>query len=288
MKRLPGMIPLLAMLALAAMACNLPGYQTSVTATPTATGEATALVTASPQPADSADAATAAQEATGAPTQAESATPAPTAAGEDDEEPTSTTATVTPDDETPAHGDPLYETDFSTAWPEVTTEFEGIVRGSAIPSPDGYTFDVVPHWGHWVYTGRYEATDFYAEIDAEPQSCPAGDGAYGLLFHFVDTQTFRAVAITCDGNYVVYNRTATQPDPIARGALPGGIDPSSGDHRLAVMVLDGTLTVYVDGRQVDSLTLSDAPSGGFGPYTETGDEAITVTFTGLRVYAAEP
>jgi hypothetical protein len=287
MKRLPGKIPLLITLLLAAMACNLPTYQATVTETPTATIEATTLVTATSQPVDDNATATVEPEETGAPTP--TVTPEPSSAPEDDEEATPVAVTDEPtNDETPEHGDPLYETDFSSAWPEITTEREGVVRGSAIPSPEGYVFDVVPNWGHWVYTGRYEATDFYAEIDAEPQSCPAGDGAYGLLFHFVDTQTFRAVAITCSGEYIVYNRTATETDPMIRGELPTSIDPTSGEHTIAVMVLDNSLTLYVDGQQIDTLELPDSPSGGFGPYTETGDEAITITFTGLRVYAAEP
>ncbi len=262
-----------AVLALAALACNLPAAQSDATVTPTVTalpGEGDAPPTAA---GETPDAATPAPD--GEPTE-------PTG----DDEPTLTVA-APPPGELPAHGEAIYTTDFSSGWTTVTSERDGEVRGSATITPDGYLFEVAGSWGHWVFTTRADAGAFYAEITAVPQECPTGRGAYGLLFHHVDNSTFRAFMVTCGGDYALRESTASGEDDLAAGSLPEGIDPSTGEHTLAVQAYQDSLTVFVDGISIDAVSVPDLPAGDFGPYTETGDDPIAILFTRLDVYEPE-
>jgi hypothetical protein len=263
-----------AALTLASLACNLPAAQSNATVTPTVTELPGEGDVQSPTAAGETPAATPAPD--GEPSE-------PTAEGE----PTLTVAVPSVGEEPPDHGEAIYTTDFSSGWTTVTSERDGEVRGSAAITPDGYLFEVAANWGHWVFTTRAEAGAFYAEITAVPQDCPAGRGAYGLLFHHVDDSTYRAFMVTCGGDYALREATASGSADLVAGSLPVVVDPSTGEHTLAVRAYEGTLSLYVDGVGLDAVSVSDLPTGDFGPYTETGDDPITILFTRLEVYEPE-
>jgi hypothetical protein len=263
-----------ALLALAALACNLPAAQSDATVTPTVTdlpGEGE-----TPQPTATGGLSDATPAPDGEPVE-------PTADGE----PILTVAVPPTAGALPDHGEAIYTTDFTSGWTTVTSERDGEILGSATITPDGYLFEVAKNWGHWVFTTRADAGAFYAEITAVPQACPAGRGAYGLLFHHVDNSTFRAFMVTCGGGYALRESTASGDDDLAAGSLPEGIDPSTGEHTLAVQAYQDSLTLFVDGIGIDAVSVADLPAGDFGPYTETGDDPITILFTRLEVYEPE-
>lgn len=259
-------------ITLASLACNLPAARPNATVTPT--------VTALPGEGD-----TVSPTATAEPPDA--ATPAPDGVPTATDEPILTVAVPPTAGTLPDHGEAIYTTDFDSGWTTVTSEREGEVRGSGTVTADGYLLEVAANWGHWVFTTRADAGAFYAEIDAAPQVCPAGRGAYGLLFHHVDDATYRAFMVTCSGDFVLREATASGTVDLAAGSLPDGVDPSTGEHTLAVWAYQDNLTLYVDGVELDAVPVDDLPVGDFGPYTETGDDPITVLFTRLAVYEPE-
>lgn len=209
------------------------------------------------------------------------------------EEPTTTpTFTATPTDlntppsATPAgptYGALLYLTDFATGWVEVTSG----ERGRSRPVTSGYEVAVGNHWGHYVYTSRVAEASFYAEVDVTPAICPPSRSGYGLMFHFRGNEQFRAFLITCEGSYIVLDYDQGAMRALASGTLPQDIAPSAGSHTLGVQALNSRLTFYVDGAQVAQVEVEEMPTGDVGLYVRAEEEAITVIYTRLAVFAPQ-
>lgn len=262
-------------LAVAALACNLPSQREPVTATPTVT------------PPGGEEELTATPEPTEAPTDVP---PTPTAEGTGEAEPSPTPSdggSAPPPSEAPGHGEAIYETDFRTTWQDLAIPDEENPKGLSRVTGEGYQFEVVKNWGHWVFTARVDASTFYAEIEARPIDCPPSDSGYGLMFHHEDNENLRALVITCNGKYMLTERSGPTGTTLATGDLPEGTDPATGEHTVAVLAEGSTLTLYADGVKLDEVEVSDMPEGDVGPYAKTFDEPISVIFTRLAVYETE-
>lgn len=269
------------MLLAASLACNIAGANTPtpyVTVTPTVTPTAgePASPDADDEPTNSPTAEpTASPDATDDTPEPTAETPAPTEAAET--EPPSTDPA-----EPLEYGDVLYQASL-TSWQNVIVGSGENPAGSGVATAAGYEMRVRENWGHWVYSARVDAGDLYAEITAAPQECPAGSGNYGLLFHHEDGENFRAFAITCSGEYWLRQQRGPNNTSLARGALPDGIDATTGSHVLAVRAVDGVITMYVDGEQVDEVAVDWEPSGDVGPYVKTFDDPMVVIFNDILV-----
>lgn len=264
-------------LAAASFACNIAAADTPtpfVTVTPTVTPLAGGIETAEPAPlataSDSPD-PTASPQPT---EETESPEPAATA--------TQQTDTEAPSGDAPTYGDVIYEATLSR-WQNVIVGSADNPAGAGIATDSGYEMRVRENWGHWVYSARVDAGEIYAEITASPQECPAGDGNYGLLFHHVDGENFRAFAITCDGEYWLRQQRGPNNTSLARGPLPEGVEATSGPHTLAVRAVDGLITLYVDGIEVDEVSVDWEPTGDVGPYVKTFDAPMVVVFNDILV-----
>ena len=251
-----------ALLIIGMLACNVPQLATRPSPTPT------------PPQASVPSTLTDTPDVT--PTAVEpAATPTPTAT------PFDTTATPSPVPTGPTHGALLYMTDFTTGWGEVTSDGQG----RSLPVPGGYQVEVRDHWGHYVYTSRVEQATFYAEADVVPTVCPPSRSGYGLMFHFRGDEQFRAFIVTCEGDYLVFDRHQGTLRTLVSGTLPQDITPSAGSHTLGVLAWGDRLTFYVDGVQVDQVAVEETPLGDVGLYVKTEEEAITVIYTRLAVFA---
>ncbi len=197
--------------------------------------------------------------------------------------PTDLTAVPSATPSGPTYGALLYLTDFTTGWVEVTSG----ERGHSRPVASGYEMAVGDHWGHYVYTARVEEASFYAEADVTPTFCPPSRSGYGLMFHFRGDEQFRAFLITCEGSYIVLDHDQETTRVLTRGALPQDIAPSAGNHTLGVQALNRQLTFYVDGVQVAQVEVEAMPAGDVGLYVKTEEEAITVIYTRLAVFAPQ-
>lgn len=179
----------------------------------------------------------------------------------------------------PLVGAVVYETDFSSGWPEINSEIgnESMVEG-------GYQIDT--QQAMWTYTTRMSMTAFYAEITASAQECPENTGAFGLAFNYINDEDLKAFVVTCSGSWQVFEkRSASVAQTIAEGGIPFDIDPSS---ELSVGVLgDGaTFELFVNNVSVGTVEIDEAPAGDFGPYaqTVTDERPISVLFSSLTVY----
>ncbi len=183
----------------------------------------------------------------------------------------------------PTHGTLIYETDFQSGW----GEYNGS-DGTAAYVAGGYRIDLrsaVP-WALWRFTTRAKASTFYAEIAATPNVCPVGRGAYGLLFHYRDSEHFRAFIITCSGHYALYDRgSATDVTVLDQGILPSSIsDPANSSHIVGVRAFDDNLALYTDNVLIATGGVAEMPIGDIGPYVQTEGGGVVVTFTHLSVF----
>jgi hypothetical protein len=191
------------------------------------------------------------------------------------------TATPVPTAEAPAHGPSIYETDFRYGWPIFDLE-----NGSTSLAPQGYRLDV--GLSMWIYSTQVQRDTFYAEVEAQPTTCPRGKALYGLVFHYVDDANFRFFVVTCGNGYVLYERTSMDSSKrVAEGDLPAGIEPADGPHKLAVHATGNSLVLYVDDYLIETVSMGDMPVGDVGLYAETVGGPIAVVFTRLAVFEAE-
>ncbi len=191
---------------------------------------------------------------------------------------------------TPAltYGTPIYETTFRTGWPDLTSNNpSGAVVGRSLVVDGGYQFEVGKDWAHWARTTRVSASSLYVEVMAMPITCPAGQGGYGLMLHYVNNNQYRYFVITCNGSYLLLERNLPETTILASGRLPESINPTTGSHTIGVQAIDNTLSAFVDGIWVATATVTDMPAGDIGAYVEADLDVITVVFSHLAAYETE-
>jgi hypothetical protein len=266
------LLRLMALLVTAAIACNMPALGGT-----TPEQAATDSPTASPSAPDEGESATPEpDEPEEQPTQTPSQPDEPT--GQPSPTPTSVSA------EPPSYGEAIYESDLRAGWPDIDTD-----NGTAGHVPGGYLIRIPggETWAFWVFTTRVDEVEFYAEIEAAPTDCPAGQGAYGLLFQHRDEGNLRSLSLTCDGQYILQERNSGVEAVLAEGPLPQQVDPSTGSHIIGIKAQDDTITAYADDFQLISMSIPGMEGGDIGPYVQTGGAETSVTFTHLAIFEPE-
>jgi hypothetical protein len=183
----------------------------------------------------------------------------------------------------PQHGMLLYQTPFGPAWPLVKGDK---ANGKAVSG--GYQVDITQPWAFYLYTTHVGQSNFFAEITVTPQQCPAGNGAYGMIFHYQSDTAYRFATIWCSGRYSVMERTGPlSAITLDEDVLPEEINPSTGEHIVGLRSAANKLTLSIDDRQIAQVDVTNLPTGDVGPYAETTGDPLSVLFTHLSVYYAE-
>jgi hypothetical protein len=104
--------------------------------------------------------------------------------------------------------------------------------------------------------------------------------AFGIMCNQQDSDSGYYFAITPAGQYAIVKSTAGQKDVFLTNDntwdYSNFITPNAPSYRLGVdCSRDGTLTLYVDGQQVDSVNDTDYASGGVALFTWSGEEATS-------------
>lgn len=202
--------------------------------------------------------------------------------------PPATPEPPTPTAESPAAIDPtllgivIYDSDLRN-WPTLASEGPSGTANSQ-PTDAGYEVAVPRNWGHFAFAARLSEATFDARLTASPTACPTSQGGYGLIFHYVDATSYRYAIIRCDNTYLIFEARAPQGRTLSEGALPEGIDVTTGQHTIRVQVVGSDLTLIVDDREAARLPLTDAPAGDFAAYVRALNEGgVTAVFTRLEV-----
>lgn len=108
--------------------------------------------------------------------------------------------------------------------------------------------------------------------------------AFGIMCHQQITDSGYYFAITPAGQYAIAKNTVAQKDVFLTNEntwdYSDFITPNAASYRLgADCGNNGTLTLYVDGQQVASVTDTDFTNGGVALFTWSGEEATSADVT---------
>lgn len=108
--------------------------------------------------------------------------------------------------------------------------------------------------------------------------------AFGIMCNQQVTDSGYYFAVTPAGQYAIAKNTVAQKDVFLTNdntwEYSDFITANASSYRLGVdCASNGTLTLYVDGQQVDSVTDTDYTSGGVALFTWSGEEAASADVT---------
>lgn len=108
--------------------------------------------------------------------------------------------------------------------------------------------------------------------------------AFGIMCDQQVTDSGYYFAVTPAGQYAIAKNTVAQKDVFLTNdntwEYSDFITPNAPSYRIGVdCATNGTLTLYVDGQQVDSVTDTDYTSGGVALFTWSGEEATSADVT---------
>lgn len=107
--------------------------------------------------------------------------------------------------------------------------------------------------------------------------------AFGLICNKIDDSDFYYFAITPAGQYAIAKAASGQKDLFLSNndtwKTSNLITPNALSYRLGADCNNGTLTLYVDGKQIDSVSDSTYTSGGVALFVWSGEDATTANIT---------
>jgi hypothetical protein len=290
-------------LALVLVGCNMPGSQEGevdqddsmateiakiLTGTPVEIEPSATPVVEDEEPTEVVETEEPTQEPTEEP---ETETPEPTETPEEEEDTPTPTAEPTP---TTVAGDPastLGEPD----WVDNMEDGEGWATGyseySSIEFDDGYLkLTADQDVDGWRLTWPF-LEDFYLEAKVQSPECEGSDH-FGIMFRVpanANANRGYLYGITCDGRYGLRRwdgQTMYFPVPWTESdVIKVGEDVV---NTLGIMADGSTLTLYINGQEVDEVTEGSYLAGSFGVFVGgTNVEDLTVWVDQIRYWTIE-
>lgn len=150
---------------------------------------------------------------------------------------------------------------------------------------DGYRIQVLaPDTELWANPGL-DFTDVRVEVDATRQSGPE-DNDFGVICRYQDVDNFYYFVITSDGYYGILKVKDGETN-LLTGEEFGTTDAIiSGKNHIRADCVGDTLTLYVNGQQLDTRQDAEYTSGDVGliagSYTESGTDILFDDFMVLK------
>jgi hypothetical protein len=182
---------------------------------------------------------------------------------------------------TPQASDVLFADDFSntgSGWDSLRND-DGITDYEN----GGYRIQVAtPDTELWANPGK-NFTDVRVEVDATRQAGPE-DNDFGVICRYQDVNNFYYFIVTSDGYYGIIKVQDGEMALLADGDEFGSTDAVSGGvNRIRADCVGSTLTLYLNGQQLDSRQDADFTSGDVGliagSYSEAGTDILFDNFT---------
>lgn len=186
----------------------------------------------------------------------------------------------------PGVGEIIFDDDFSAPG---TWGLEQNSNGTVAMGLNELTIAIVQPRAY-LFSMRNEPSfsNFYVELTASPNLC-AGLDEYGLLFRIRSIGDFYRYSLSCDGQVRldrVVGGTAGSPQPwLVSASVPRGAPSSS---RIGVWAVGRELQFFINDEFQFAASDSYHGSGLFGVFARSaGDNAVTISFSGLKVYQVE-
>lgn len=130
-----------------------------------------------------------------------------------------------------------------------------------------------PDWFVWSVPGEDDLENVHIEVTAK-DTTQFGDTAFGVICSHQVTDSYYYFAITSAGDYAIAKTAVAQDDLFLTNDDQWGqsdaITPNAASYRIGADCGNGVLTLYVDGKQVDSVTDSTYTKGDTGLFVWTG------------------
>ena len=128
----------------------------------------------------------------------------------------------------------------------------------------------------WIFWSNPELsfTDVRVEVDVTKQGGPDSN-EFGIICRYVDVDNFYFLTATSDGYYSISKYVAGEYIPLSEEAFVETdlVNQGNAVNHLRADCLGNTLTLYINGEFVDSVTDSDYSSGDVGLLGGSYDEA---------------
>lgn len=138
----------------------------------------------------------------------------------------------------------------------------------------------------WSNPGKESFTDTHIEVDATKNGGP-NDNDFGIICRYTATDKFYFGVISSDGYYAIMKMTATGGKPIGNEHMAESAQVSKGaaTNHIRFDCVGSTLTLYVNGTQIDQQTDTDYTTGNVGILAGTFTDAGTdILFDNFIVY----
>lgn len=138
----------------------------------------------------------------------------------------------------------------------------------------------------WSNPGNESFTDTHIEVDAVKNGGP-DDNDFGIICRYTATDKFYFGAISSDGYYAIIKMTAEGGKPIGNENMAESAQVAKGaaTNHIRFDCVGSTLTLYVNGTQIDQQTDTSYTTGNVGLLAGTFSEAGTdILFDNFIVY----
>lgn len=132
----------------------------------------------------------------------------------------------------------------------------------------------------WWSTSGETASDFYAEISAEVAACQGKD-LYGMAGRIGGSGYDRGYTfeLSCDGSYRMRKFiSGASPETMLDWTSSEAIESGEGSqNRIGLLAAGDSLTGFVNGQQLETITDPDFVFGNFGLFAEAVDSSSVTT-----------
>jgi len=132
--------------------------------------------------------------------------------------------------------------------------------------------------------------DLGIEIEAQPANNPGTE--YGILFRFggeLNARNYYLFGVTPDGKYQLYKRINgkwVEPDPVAKTSS-AYVQAGASKNRLGVLVEGATISLYINGNLIKTISDDALKSGEVRLYVGAGGDRASVAFSRVTLYSVE-
>lgn len=180
----------------------------------------------------------------------------------------------------PAQGNVIFEDDFSSAKWGTGTDADSSVEYA------NNALQMIVYTKNYFVWSTPDATDYtnsHMEVTVTNNNTDPTT-TFGIICHKQSgTSDFYYLGITPNGEYAIAKATTGQDDVVLTNnkewIKSDLITTNTPSYRVGADCGNGTLTLYVDGQKIDSVTASDYTKGGVALFTWSGQEATTTNIS---------
>ena len=199
--------------------------------------------------------------------------------------PTSTlTPTGIPGDPRTALGDPFWKDNFqkATNWGLTSPYDDGHTRVSIQTGKIILASLDANNWRGWRIQ-KISLQDFYLEATIKPLTC-SGSDLYGLVFRATPESNGYWFGVTCDGSYQFQTGGVNGFTDVIKAKPSAAILSGSNQvNRLGVMAKADKISLYMNGKLLETITSSTYPNSGVFGYFIAGSKTPGFTYESTEI-----